>query len=368
MGTISGGTPTTYQLTTGTPLVPLSQWRLGLYAQDNIKLTPSVSLSCGLRYAFQTTPNSFVNFGPRLGIGWATDKKQTWVFHLRTGIFDNEPTTTLYAIEVYRLNGIGQHQITIYSPSYSDPLTPIAGSIPVTTVTQFPSTSLSQTSTFASYFTLDHELSHQWHASADVYWGQDYNRVRIRNINAPIVPSVVGNAPDPTAALLAPRPIAPNENIFQYENAGHLGGQAISCSVSQQSYKRFGFSGWYSHKHFKSDGGNEPESYPQSSYSNQGESSRADWLRSDSGGAIGNLVLPLGVQLAGQFEYLRVPLTTSLPEPITMGMGISTTDQHTRRLRDQAYIKRALAFLRQTQSMEMPHAISAPCRQLRIWI
>jgi hypothetical protein len=89
--------------------------------------------------------------------------------------------------------------------------------------------------------------------------------------------------------------------IFQYENSGYLGGQAISINLSQRSYKRFGFLAWYSHKHFKSDGGNEPESSPQSSYSNQGESARVDWLRSDSGGIIGNLILPFGFQLAGQF-------------------------------------------------------------------
>jgi hypothetical protein len=35
---LAGGAPTTYQITTGTPLVPLTQWQLGLYAQDSIKL------------------------------------------------------------------------------------------------------------------------------------------------------------------------------------------------------------------------------------------------------------------------------------------------------------------------------------------
>jgi Carboxypeptidase regulatory-like domain len=299
---LAGGAPTTYQLTAGTPLVPLTQWRLGLYAQDSIKLAPRVTLSYGLRYAFQTTPSSFSNFGPRLGIGWAVDKKQTWVFHLRAGLFNNSPTNPPFAVEVYRLNGIRQQQVTIYSPNYTNPLTPALGSIQISTVNQFPRSSLSQTSTFASYFTAEHEFPHQWHASTDAYWGEDYNRVRIRNINAPMVTSSVGAPADPTAALLAPRPIAPNENIFQYENSGHLGGEAVSASLSQHSYKRFGFSVWYSYKHFKGDGGNEPEPSPQSSYSNQGESARADWLRPDSGGMVGNLVLPFGFQLAGQFD------------------------------------------------------------------
>lgn len=299
---LPGGNPTTYQLAAGTPLVPLTQWRLGLYAQDNIKLAPRVTVSYGLRYALQTTPNSFANFGPRLGIGWSADKQQTWVFHLRAGIFNNESTNPIYAIEVYRLNGIRQQQVTVYSPNYTNPLTPVPASIQISTVNQFPRSSLSQTSTFGSYFTADHDFPHQWHANATVYWGQDYDRVRIRNVNAPMVVSSVGTPPNPTAALLAPRPIVPNENIFQYENSGHLGGQAISVSLSQRSYKRFGFSAWYSHKHFKSDGGNEPEASPQSSYSNQGESARADWLSSDSAGITGTLVLPFGFQLAGQSD------------------------------------------------------------------
>jgi hypothetical protein len=71
---------------------------------------------------------------------------------------------------------------------------------------------------------------------------------------------------------------------------------------------------WYSHKHFKSDGGNEPESLPQPSYSHQGESARADWLRADGEAMIGNLVLPFGFQLAEQFDASSVR-----PYNITMG-------------------------------------------------
>lgn len=296
---LPGGSPTTYQVTRGTPLIPLTQWRFSLYAQDSIKLAQRLTMTTGLRYQFQTTPDSFANFGPRLGFAWSADKKETWVFHLRAGLFENSPSTPSYATEVYRLNGIRQTQVTVYSPSYSEPLTPVEGSIQVSTIKQFPH-SLAQQSTFVAYFNAEHDFPHHWHARGNLYWGEDWNTVRIRNINAPIVPSSIGAAPDPTAALLASRPITPGENILQYENSGHLAGNVISFSMDQHSYKRFGLYTRYAHMNFKSDAGTNPT--PQSSYSNLGESARVEWRRSNSISLLGNVTLPYGIEWMTQFD------------------------------------------------------------------
>jgi hypothetical protein len=84
---LPGGAPTTYQITTGTPLVPVTQWRLALYAEDTIKLAPRLTMSTGLRYSFQTSPGTFVNLAPRVAFSWAPDKKSTWVISPRIGIF-----------------------------------------------------------------------------------------------------------------------------------------------------------------------------------------------------------------------------------------------------------------------------------------
>ena len=95
---LPGGSPTTYQMTSGTALVPSTQWRLGLYVEDSIKLTSRFSVSGGLRYAFQTSPETFANFAPRVGFSWSPDKKSTWVLHLRLGLFD-APSPLSYATE-----------------------------------------------------------------------------------------------------------------------------------------------------------------------------------------------------------------------------------------------------------------------------
>jgi hypothetical protein len=296
---LDGGTPTTYQLTAGTPLVPLTQWRLGLYLQDSIKLRPRLTLDAGLRYALQTTPGSFLNFGPRLGFAWAADKKETWVFHARVGLFNNSSTQQIYAEEVYRLNGIRQTQTTVYSPSYTAPLSSAPGSIAVSTIKQFPR-SFGQQSTFVVYVNAEHDFPGHWHARGNFYWGEDYHSVRMKNINAPFVASSVGIAPNPTSALLAPRPIAPNENILQYQNSGHLTGNVFSFSMDQHSYKSFGLYARYAHQNFKSDVAN--DLLPQSSYSEEGESGKVDWNKLNAVSLVGNVNLPYRLAWSTVFD------------------------------------------------------------------
>jgi hypothetical protein len=298
---LPGGTPTTYQLTSGNPLVPLTQWRMAFFLQDTFKLTPHFSIDAGLRYALLTDPGNFSGFGPRLGFAWTLDKKETWVAHLRLGIFSNAPDSLSYVTEVHRLNGVRQQQATVYSPSYTDPLTPIPESIQVSTVKQFPP-SLAPQSTFVGYFNLEHDFPHHWHARGNLFWGEDWNSLRIKNINAPLVADGIGIPPEPTAALLAPRPIAPGENIFQYQNSGHLAGNVISFTLDQNSFKRFNLSFHYRHLNFKSNVVDTGLNSPQSTYSDRGESGRVEWSRTNYYTLTGNLVLPYKFELATQFD------------------------------------------------------------------
>ncbi len=307
---LPGGSPTTYQITTGMPLVPFTQWRLALYAEDTIKLAPRFTLSAGFRYSFQTAPSTFANFAPRVAFSWAPDKKSSWVLHLRGGLFVS-PAPLSYATDVYRLNGERQRSTLVYSPNYGSPLTPVAGSIQVGTINQFPR-SVYQFPAAAFQLGIEHDLPHHWHPAVNFTYAEDWGIFRTRNINAPMVASSTGTAPDPTAALLAPRPIAPNENIFNYENSGHLNGTVLSFTLGQHSYKRFGIDMSAYTLHFKCDAPLQIAP-PQSSYSNRGESSRVDWL--SSGGSVdGTLNLPGKLQFATQFSA-----RTGHPYNITTG-------------------------------------------------
>ncbi|MDQ2835144.1 MAG: TonB-dependent receptor [Acidobacteriota bacterium] len=304
---LPGGKPTTYQVTTGTPLVPLSQFQLSWYAQDVMKVSPHLTVTGGLRYQIETTPNSFANFRPRLGLLWSPDKRGSWVFGLRTGLFTGWDTPA-NPTEVYRLNGTRQQQFTVYSPNYNSPLTPVTNSIQVSTRNQF-SPNYGQIPNFQFDARVAHDFPHHWGAQLEYGFGSEWETFRIVNINAPLVASSTGSAPDPTAALLAPRPFAPNENILQFQNYGHSRGAMYIASIKQNSYKRFNLDAKYWYLDFIGD-----SQTPQSSYSDKGESSRPNWMRRDGVSFLGVLQLPYKVESDTQFSAMP-----ALPYNITTG-------------------------------------------------
>jgi hypothetical protein len=290
---LPGGVPTSYNVTQGEPLVPFAQWRVALFAQDQWSIRPNLSLALGLRYALQTSPGSFGNLVPRIGIAWSPDRKQRWVIHVRGGLFSS-PVMPDVTTEAYRLNGVRQNELLLYSPSFTKPLVPTPSTIAVTTTRQFAQ-NLGQSWSFQSQLGIEHELPQHWHAQANVFDAQSWGSLRSRNINAPLVEN------NTTNPLLAPRPIGPGKNIFQFEQSGHLHGQVVFLGMDQHSYKRFGIFVGYLYFNLKTDA-DSATLFPQSSYSDHGETARASWESTHRLFAIGQLNLPAKLSFTSQFD------------------------------------------------------------------
>ena len=297
---LPGGTPTTYQLTTGTALVPLSQWRFAAYGQYTVKLTPKLTLSAGLRYSFQTSPDTFVNLGPRTALAWALGGKSKTVIHARAGIF-TYPRPVSLQTQVDRLNGIRQSETLVYSPSYAAPLTPVPGSLAVGTISTFPSSTFQEAPNMQTDLGAERDLPHHWHVQGDWFYLSAYSNLRMRNVNAPLAVTETGAAPNPVAALEAPRPLAPNLNIMQFQNSGHMSGNVFFAGLDQHSYKRFGFFAGYVRLNFLGNLGRGAVE-PQSSYSDAGERARPDWERQNQAFGVGNLNLPQKVEVSLEFD------------------------------------------------------------------
>ena len=283
---LAGGAPTIYFVTSGSPAVDFNIFRGAFFVEDQWKFKPRIQIASGLRYALQTAPGSFANFAPRIGISWSPDKKQTWVFRIRTGLFSSTTDSSVVS-ETVRLNGLRQTQATVYSPkSFTDPL---AGSTPITTNKIF-APSVSQTPSLQTHFGVEHEFPHHWHAQSNLYLAHAWDVLRTRNINTPLDGSPTG-----------PRPIAPNLNVLQFQQTGHLGGNVLFIGLDQHSYRRFQIFVGYVRMDLRSDS-DDPTTAPQSAYSNAGEFARPTWQQTHRVIALGSLQLPQKLTLTGNLD------------------------------------------------------------------
>jgi hypothetical protein len=295
---LPGGTPTQFNVTTGTPTVSLNQLQAVVYAQDQWKFRPRLQLSLGLRWAMQNAPVTVGNVAPRLGVSWAPDRKQKWVFHARTGLFFGtvDPQTVLSDRE---LNGTTQREVQIASPVYGAPLT--SGTSAITTL-RAPLPGLTQTPSLQSHLGVEHDFPRHWHVQANLYLVHAWDDLRSRNINAPEDGTPNG-----------PRPLAANLNLYQFQQTGHLGGNVMFVGVDQHSLKRLQIFAGYIRMDLRGNADGDTF-FPQSSYSDRGEVARPSWEATHQLIAFTNYALPRGVSLSFQFNA-----ASGLPYNVTTG-------------------------------------------------
>ena len=283
---LPGGAATSYAVIEGQPAIELNQFRLVLFVQDQWKLRPRLQVAMGLRYAMQTEPGTYANFAPRVGVSWSPDKKQRWVLRARTGLFESVvDTDTMMTAE--RLNGVRQRQLLVYGPAYGNPLPSTANVID--TVRQMEP-GLTQTPSWQSHLGVEHELPHHWHVQANLYVARAWDMLRSRNVNSPENDSPTG-----------PRPGVANENVFQFQQSGHLHGPVMFFGVDQHSLKRVQVFVGYIRMGLRStsDGAT---SFPQSSTTDVGETARPSWQNTHRVIVFGQVQLPWKMALAEQLD------------------------------------------------------------------
>ena len=78
----------------------------GVFANDEFKLKPNLTLSLGIRYERETSVDDNNNFGPRLGIAWSPFKSRKSVVRFGGGIFYNRTLLRTIADFIQNVNGI----------------------------------------------------------------------------------------------------------------------------------------------------------------------------------------------------------------------------------------------------------------------
>jgi hypothetical protein len=110
-----GALPTQLNISGGNPLADVSQFDAGLFAQDDWRVRPNLTVSAGLRYENQTNISSAFNFAPRLAFAYSLGGKQSrpkTVLRGGFGIFYSRISESLTLSE-NRFNGTNQQQFII---------------------------------------------------------------------------------------------------------------------------------------------------------------------------------------------------------------------------------------------------------------
>ncbi len=301
---LPGGNPSTYSITQGSTHVPLVQWTVALYGQDQWQVSSHFSVAAGLRYFAQTAPDIRGTFAPRLGLQTALGKKQAWVFHARAGLFYSSvaPTSSL---ETVRLDGARQHSITVYSPSFQNPLAAAAASPNIGQIRRFAAR-LSLSPSLQTQFSVEHTFFKNWSLNANYYYTAHWDVLRSRNVNSPMLSA------ESSDTFSAPRPFAPNLNIFEYQPSGRLAGPLTFLGVNHFG-KRFSLISGYLYNGLRSDG-ETPDTFPQSSSTNRGDLARPSWLVTHNAFAVIIYSLPFHIA-----STTNLSLASGMPYDVTTG-------------------------------------------------
>ena len=132
----AGGGASQFLVVTGNPVAHVDLFDAGLYAEDDWRLRPNMTLNIGLRFETQNDIGFTPDFGPRVGFAWGLGggKSPKTVLRAGGGIFFDRfgpnPTQsqllTNPLLQAERLNGITQQQYVVAQPNFYPTIPPVS--------------------------------------------------------------------------------------------------------------------------------------------------------------------------------------------------------------------------------------------------
>jgi outer membrane receptor protein involved in Fe transport len=223
LGEYAAGNPFVFRVVRGDPNVAFTAHVANGFVQDEVQLTPKLTLTFGLRYDWQSTIDQRSNFAPRFAFAFAPGKSRKTVVRGGTGMFyDNLPTLATERSLLY--NG-GLRELVISGPSFPNPF--LAGQ----DISPPPSIIRVAPNIRAPYFSqasvgVEHELWNKNWLTVEYSFLHGVHLFRSRNVNAPLPET--GKLPDPTFL-----------NINQVESTAFARSQALTVTFNGRLGKFF---------------------------------------------------------------------------------------------------------------------------------
>lgn len=288
------GRATTYTVSIGDPLLPLTHVEGAVFAQNDVRVSNRLTLMFGLRYEAQSHLDDWNNVDPRFGYAYALN--DSTVLRGGIGLF-HERLTAAIVERLLRLDGIRQQEIVVTGPSYPNPF--LAGTALPSSV-RVASPQLEALSNLSWQAAVERTLPGNAQATVSYEHNLGRDEYRTLNLNAPRPGEIA--RPDPTRG-----------NILELQSSGRSTGKILRFNVRQR-LRAFTLSGNYILASELEDGDAQTTfSPPSNSYDLS-----ADWGRGDDRvhqfNASVNAQLPLDI-----FLTLGVQELSGVPYTITTG-------------------------------------------------
>ncbi|MGE5813020.1 MAG: carboxypeptidase regulatory-like domain-containing protein [Acidobacteriota bacterium] len=207
----TSGAPTTYSQMIGNPLVDYSQYQLGWYVQDDIRVRKDLTVSLGLRHEVQSHLADWNNFSPRAGFTWSPFKNGSTTFRGGIGVFYDWYTADTYE-QTLRVNGSSQSELVVQYPGYPDPYDGgLVAPLPPGRIQADPA--LRMPGITQASFGAERRLAANTIANVTYFETRGWDQLRGRNINAPLAGMT---RPDPAVG-----------NITQVESSGRSAARSV---------------------------------------------------------------------------------------------------------------------------------------------
>ena len=285
-----------YNVTTGAPIAKLVYSDLGVYAEDDWKWKPNVTLTYGTRFETQSSIHDKADFSPRIAIAWAIghDSKAQPKTVLRAGygiFYDRFGAGNVLNQE--RQSGLpgSRQQFIITNPDfYPNGPTSLstANAVSPTIYTLAPNLRAAYTMQFGG--TLERKLSNTSTLSVTYLNSHGVHQFVTENVNAPLPGTF-----NPAAPNGGVRPNGTNKNIYQYSSEGVFNQNQVISNIRVQANRYVSFFGFYIFSMAKGDtnGG-----FPSNSYNLSQDYGYTNFDRRNRGILVGNVNLPYQISLA----------------------------------------------------------------------
>jgi hypothetical protein len=310
----AGGGASQFNVATGNPFASINQFDLGLYAQDDWRLRPNMTLSLGLRFETQDNISDHADVAPRLAFAWGLGRKGATpktVIRAGWGMFYDRFTDT-YVLQAEQLNGINQQQFVVNSPTFFPDIPPV-NSLPASIPTSYRiSPNLRAPYTMQGALSLERQLTKTVNMALTYIHSDGVHALLSRNINAPLPGTF--NPDDPTSGT---RPLGDIGNVYEYESDGIFHQNQFIANANWRMGTRISLFGYYVLNYANSDtaGAN---SFPANQYDLAADYGRAAFDIRQRAFVGGTISLPYGFR-ASPF----IIASSGIPFNITIGQDLN---------------------------------------------